>query len=604
MSGPSTTDGLPAANPVLTGEVPIWQTASTFKAALLAATVSKLVSVRHANINTGTTTLATTDFFCPCDTSTGAITLNPPAAPLDQHELLIMDIGGAAFTANITIGAGFGTIAGVSGRKITRNYGWLWIKYDATSAKWQRIDASEPDLGPGLQINAGNIEVVSGRGKTITAGATLTLANTDAGSYIKGDGTHVNAITFPASPVAGCSFTLNPVLNSMQLNFNGQIARMVGYGSHDMTAFTLPFVGNENSYLTLVFDGTRWSASDFSPGLYEALCTLVDPLAAHGQVYFDYDSGNTRFRLLPKNGPGGIIVNSRMNQINSAGVWTDKGNTNNSALNYFYLAQDLAIAITGAANNGSGKVRLTVAHTFIALDQVTLWTHSVMGCAEANVSCEVGTVIDSTHIDLPNVPFVNAFTSSPNALARIDGLKISATGHTTTNGIEVNSGDATQTLVGMAWIGASHAVNDSVTNRDVASWFNRKLKTAKNHYTADRTTTSATYAELNAEIECEFVTWGVDDLRWSATGMFKNSTNAAVVSVSAGFDSTTVPEVEEVGLINGAAAVIIPPLCLTGSKSGLSEGKHFITLLAKCSAGTTTIYGTTPVTYLEIAIPQ
>lgn len=68
------------------------------------------------------------------------------------------------------------------------------------------------------------------------------------------------------------------------------------------------------------------------------------------------------------------------------------------------------IAITGAANNGSGLVRITVGSTtgFVTGDIHTV--SSVAGTTEANGAWTI-TVIDSTHIDLVGSAFVNTYTS-------------------------------------------------------------------------------------------------------------------------------------------------------------------------------------------------
>lgn len=82
-----------------------------------------------------------------------------------------------------------------------------------------------------------------------------------------------------------------------------------------------------------------------------------------------------------------------------------------------------SIAITGAADNGSGLVRLTVAST-------TGWTTgdyktvaSVGGTTEANGLWAI-TVVDGTHIDLQGSTFANAYTSGGYVAGSIDALDI------------------------------------------------------------------------------------------------------------------------------------------------------------------------------------
>jgi len=68
------------------------------------------------------------------------------------------------------------------------------------------------------------------------------------------------------------------------------------------------------------------------------------------------------------------------------------------------------IAITGAANNGSGLIRITVGSTtgFVTGDIHTV--SSVAGTTEANGAWTI-TVIDSTHIDLVGSAFANTYAS-------------------------------------------------------------------------------------------------------------------------------------------------------------------------------------------------
>ena len=66
-------------------------------------------------------------------------------------------------------------------------------------------------------------------------------------------------------------------------------------------------------------------------------------------------------------------------------------------------------AVLGAANNGSGKVRLAVASTagLVSNDRVNV--SGVSGTYEANGGNKLITVVDATHVDLPEVTFSNSY---------------------------------------------------------------------------------------------------------------------------------------------------------------------------------------------------
>lgn len=83
-----------------------------------------------------------------------------------------------------------------------------------------------------------------------------------------------------------------------------------------------------------------------------------------------------------------------------------------------------SVAITGAADNGSGEIRLTVGST-------TGWTTGdikdiadVGGTTEANGTWTI-TVVDGTHIDLDGSTFANAWTSGGYVAGSLDAIDVS-----------------------------------------------------------------------------------------------------------------------------------------------------------------------------------
>lgn len=87
-----------------------------------------------------------------------------------------------------------------------------------------------------------------------------------------------------------------------------------------------------------------------------------------------------------------------------------------------------AISITGAANNGSGLIRLTVSALstaqFNIVGQNFIVVYGVGGTTEANGTWKF-TVIDSTHIDLVGSAFVHAYTSGGAIGGSLDALPFS-----------------------------------------------------------------------------------------------------------------------------------------------------------------------------------
>jgi hypothetical protein len=79
-----------------------------------------------------------------------------------------------------------------------------------------------------------------------------------------------------------------------------------------------------------------------------------------------------------------------------------------------HTRKQVSKAITGAANNGSGLIRITaVNHTFRTEDRVTIT--GVGGTTEANANNQRITVITANTFDLVGSTFTNAYTSGGTA---------------------------------------------------------------------------------------------------------------------------------------------------------------------------------------------
>lgn len=104
-----------------------------------------------------------------------------------------------------------------------------------------------------------------------------------------------------------------------------------------------------------------------------------------------------------------------------------------------------AQAITGAANNGSGEVRLTVASTSGWTTGDTKTISGVAGTTEANGTWTI-TVVDATHIDLTAVSYVHAYTSGGVVGGSLDLLTFSL------------DSVATSSLPGLAAFDSSHGL--------------------------------------------------------------------------------------------------------------------------------------------------
>jgi hypothetical protein len=93
-------------------------------------------------------------------------------------------------------------------------------------------------------------------------------------------------------------------------------------------------------------------------------------------------------------------------------------------------------SVAGAANNGSGLIRLTVPNTSFYKVGAAVAVYDVQGTTEANGSWIIAAIPDSSHLDLANSNYQHGFVASSTATI------------TAGSGIEVTGKDAIQTYFG------------------------------------------------------------------------------------------------------------------------------------------------------------
>jgi hypothetical protein len=107
------------------------------------------------------------------------------------------------------------------------------------------------------------------------------------------------------------------------------------------------------------------------------------------------------------------------------------------------------LTITGAANNGSGAIRLTLTAesnaNFTIVGQNKIIVQGVQGTTEANGEWAF-TIIDSTHIDLIGSTFTNAYASGGQIGGSIDAMTLSLDNYATAVQPQLAQFDTTATL--------------------------------------------------------------------------------------------------------------------------------------------------------------
>ena len=168
-------------------------------------------------------------------------------------------------------------------------------------------------------------------------------------------------------------------------------------------------------------------------------------------------------------------------------------------------------------------------------------------------------------------------------------LEASTTTHATdtTTGIEIKSGDATRTLVGMARPITGPAWQDVINQRFVISWFNRRPIQCQAGLGSTTTTTSGTPVELATSLRNEFLAWADSSSSFTFDGYASNNTFAASVVTTMAIDGTLV---DGYCAFTNNVANQIGPLSVTGIAT-VSEGYHYATPFVNVSSGTGTWIG-------------
>jgi len=154
------------------------------------------------------------------------------------------------------------------------------------------------------------------------------------------------------------------------------------------------------------------------------------------------------------------------------------------------------------------------------------------------------------HRALTSVITISNASLSANTLYRVymfdsagtSTLELSTTARATDTayGVEIKSGDATRTLVGMIRTNASSQFVDSATQIFAVSWYNRKGKSGTQTLSTDKTTTSSSIVELDTTRRMEFISWSDTDVVISGQIGGGNSVVAAFVDTALSLDGSAV----------------------------------------------------------------
>lgn len=129
--------------------------------------------------------------------------------------------------------------------------------------------------------------------------------------------------------------------------------------------------------------------------------------------------------LVAEFGAGGLLSGVQTVAITDQAVTYPKIVAPSAASRLLGSNSNAALSITGAANNGSGLIRLTVASTATFATSQKKIVAGVVGTTEANGRWTI-TVVDATHIDLQSSTFTNAYVSGGTIGGGVDEIQLGA----------------------------------------------------------------------------------------------------------------------------------------------------------------------------------
>lgn len=228
-----------------------------------------------------------------------------------------------------------------------------------------------------------------------------------------------------------------------------------------------------------------------------------------------------------------------------------------------------------------GHCRLTLSGGNLLLSRFNGRRLTINGVGELIPSA--GITLAATGLTPSTLYYIYAYMNSGTMT-----LEASTTAYATdsTTGIQIKSADATRTLVGMARPVTGPAWSDTVKQRFVRSWYNEPSIKLFSNFTANRSTASLSRIELNTEIRSEFLVWTGDSVQAVAMGSHFNNAASGRNETNLAFDGTTAEPSGEQTILTGASQTT--SFSAQSLKIGLSEGYHYVTLLASVDSGTGT----------------
>lgn len=249
----------------------------------------------------------------------------------------------------------------------------------------------------------------------------------------------------------------------------------------------------------------------------------------------------------------------------------------------FYIPQTLDASQQAAARKNigvaltTGQCRLALSGGNLVLSRYNGIFIPINGVAETIPSG--GVSLAATGLTPLTLYYIYAYMNT-GTMTLEASTTVPATDATT--GIQIKTGDATRTLVGMARPISGPAWVDSAKQRFVLSYYNRVKKRGESSFTATRSTSSDSFVEINTEIRVEFLAWGDTSLWFSTGGAVATNPGSGQQASRLALDGTTdwFAQCSQQTALN-----YIIPLSMSGTIQP-AVGYHYATLLGGVTSGT------------------
>lgn len=228
-------------------------------------------------------------------------------------------------------------------------------------------------------------------------------------------------------------------------------------------------------------------------------------------------------------------------------------------------------------NPAHGQCRLV----FVSATSISLQPHNGRNLHINGLPAQIptaGVTASNASLAANTTYYVYAWMNGANM-----ALELSTTARAThTNGVEIKTGDATRTLVGMVRTNASSQFVDSYTARLVISWFNRRDVYGATATVTGNVTNTVTLTEVTTSGRIDFLTWSDEGIEVQVVGAVSNSSSGnSVHTTSPGVDG---PGGAQTVSTTYAASVAVPALARL--VFNYAEGYHYASTYGRVSQGT------------------